>query len=221
VSARENGRKIHEIDGETVHAWPRPSRAAAEGVSPAGKEVRMRRIGRAVLLEPMGEPFDLAAWWAKIDEHGRFPTRGASQAAANAGRRTKILRRRMICLDTDAVIVSINDPGSRVRSRFDRTVRDRVPVNVSSIVLFEPWFGVAKSRQRQYNADTLASFLAGPIAVMNFDADDAREAEIRAKLALAGSPIGPDDLLIAAQARRRGARRSSPRANASFPACRD
>ena len=35
-----------------------------------GKEVRVRRIGRAVLLEPIGEPFDLAAWWAKIDEFG-------------------------------------------------------------------------------------------------------------------------------------------------------
>jgi len=35
-----------------------------------GKEVQVRRVGRGVLLEPMGEPFDLAAWWAKIDEHG-------------------------------------------------------------------------------------------------------------------------------------------------------
>jgi antitoxin VapB len=35
-----------------------------------GKEVSVRRIGRAVLLEPIGEPFDMAAWWAKIDETG-------------------------------------------------------------------------------------------------------------------------------------------------------
>jgi len=35
-----------------------------------GKEVRVRRVGRGVLLEPLDEPFDLAAWWAKIDEHG-------------------------------------------------------------------------------------------------------------------------------------------------------
>ncbi len=35
-----------------------------------GKEVRVRRVGRAVLLEPLSEPFDLAAWWAKLDEHG-------------------------------------------------------------------------------------------------------------------------------------------------------
>ena len=112
----------------------------------------------------------------------------------------------MICLDTNAVIVSINDPASRVRAKFDRTIHDGVPVSVSSIVLFELWFGIAKSWHRQYNTDTLASFLAGPIAVMNFDVDDAREAgEIRAALAKAGTPIGPYDILIAAQARRRGA----------------
>jgi len=35
-----------------------------------GKEVRVRRIGRGVLLEPLDEPFDMRAWWAKIDEHG-------------------------------------------------------------------------------------------------------------------------------------------------------
>ena len=112
----------------------------------------------------------------------------------------------MMCLDTNAVIVSINDPASRVRARFARTIHDGVPVSVSSIVLFELWFGIAKSRHRQYNADTLADFLAGPIAIMNFDVDDAREAgEIRAALSKVGMPIGPYDILIAAQARRRGA----------------
>jgi len=35
-----------------------------------GKEVRVGRFGRGVLLDPMGEPFDLAAWWAKIDDYG-------------------------------------------------------------------------------------------------------------------------------------------------------
>jgi tRNA(fMet)-specific endonuclease VapC len=49
-------------------------------------------------------------------------------------------------------------------------------------------------------------FLAGPIRVLNFDAEDARESgDIRAALARAGTPIGPYDVLIAAQARRRGA----------------
>jgi antitoxin VapB len=34
-----------------------------------GREVRVRRIGRAVLLEPIDAEFDLAAWFAKIDEY--------------------------------------------------------------------------------------------------------------------------------------------------------
>jgi len=38
-----------------------------------GKEVRVRRIGRAVLLEPLNEPFDVASWWAKIDRHKDVP----------------------------------------------------------------------------------------------------------------------------------------------------
>lgn len=81
-----------------------------------------------------------------------------------------------------------------------------MPLAVSSIVLFELWYGIAKSRHRQYNIETLTGFLAGPIQVLSFDADDAREAgDIRAALARTGTPIGPYDILIAAQARRRGA----------------
>jgi antitoxin VapB len=38
-----------------------------------GKEVHVRRIGGAVLLEPLGEPFDLDAWWAKIDAYRDVP----------------------------------------------------------------------------------------------------------------------------------------------------
>ena len=38
-----------------------------------GKEVRVRRIGRSVLLEPIDQPFDLAGWWAKIDEYRDTP----------------------------------------------------------------------------------------------------------------------------------------------------
>jgi antitoxin VapB len=34
-----------------------------------GTQVRVRRIGRGVLLEPMETPFDVKAWFAKIDEY--------------------------------------------------------------------------------------------------------------------------------------------------------
>jgi antitoxin VapB len=34
-----------------------------------GTEVRVRRLGRGVLLEPLDAPLSAAAWFAKIDEY--------------------------------------------------------------------------------------------------------------------------------------------------------
>jgi antitoxin VapB len=34
-----------------------------------GTQVRVRRIGRGVLLEPIETPYDVKAWFAKIDEY--------------------------------------------------------------------------------------------------------------------------------------------------------
>lgn len=112
----------------------------------------------------------------------------------------------MICLDTNAIIVSLNDPNSVVRARINQARDNGVPIAVPAIVMFELWFGAAKSRYRERNVQRLVDFLTGPLHVLSFDADDAREAgDIRAVLAKAGRPIGPYDILIAAQARRRGA----------------
>ena len=38
-----------------------------------GKEVRVRRIGQSVLLEPIGESFNVDAWWSKLDEYRDVP----------------------------------------------------------------------------------------------------------------------------------------------------
>jgi tRNA(fMet)-specific endonuclease VapC len=112
----------------------------------------------------------------------------------------------VLCLDTNAIIISINDKTSRVRARFDQTLRSGVPVSISSIVLFELWYGAAKGSRRQHNATTITNLLTAPIAVLSFEPGDAEEAgDIRAALERAGTPIGPYDVLIAAQARRRGA----------------
>jgi tRNA(fMet)-specific endonuclease VapC len=112
----------------------------------------------------------------------------------------------MISLDTNAVIMTINNPRSRVRARLDEALHGGIQVTVSSIVLFELWYGIAKSRRQQHNTEAIANFLAGPIQLINFEPDDAQEAgDIRAALERAGTPIGPYDILIAAQARRRGA----------------
>jgi antitoxin VapB len=38
-----------------------------------GKEARVRRVGRSIVLEPIGEPFDMAAWWARLDQYRDIP----------------------------------------------------------------------------------------------------------------------------------------------------
>ena len=112
----------------------------------------------------------------------------------------------MICLDTNAIIVALNNPASPVRARINQAQDNGIRLTVSTIVLFELWYGAAKSSHRQRNFERLIVFFTAPIERLQFDADDAREAgEIRAALARIGKPIGPYDILIAAQARRRGA----------------
>lgn len=79
-------------------------------------------------------------------------------------------------------------------------------VATSSIVLFELWYGVAKSKQAKLNADRLATFLGGPIDILHFTVEDADHAgRVRADLELAGKPIGAYDVLIAGHALRLGA----------------
>ena len=112
----------------------------------------------------------------------------------------------MICLDTNAVIVALNDRASMLRSRIDAAVAAGEPLGLPAIVLYELRYGAAKSANPARNARRIDDFLAGPLPVLPFGADDAREAgEIRAMLEAAGTPIGPYDVLIAAQARRRKA----------------
>jgi tRNA(fMet)-specific endonuclease VapC len=112
----------------------------------------------------------------------------------------------MICLDTNAVIAALNDASAAVRTRIDAAVAAGATVAMPAIVLFELRYGAAHSARPEYNARRVDDFLAGPCTILPFDADDAREAgEIRAALRKAGTPIGPYDVLIAAQARRRGA----------------
>jgi len=79
-------------------------------------------------------------------------------------------------------------------------------IAVSSIVLYELWYGVARSQRSRENAERLQIFLSGNIDVVSFDGEDAVAAgDLRAALETAGKPIGPYDLLIAAQALRSGA----------------
>ena len=77
-------------------------------------------------------------------------------------------------------------------------------VLVSSIVVYELRYGAERSSRPDQARALLERYLSGPIESVEFDHDDAAEAgRLRAELARVGSPVGPYDVLIAAQARRR------------------
>jgi tRNA(fMet)-specific endonuclease VapC len=113
----------------------------------------------------------------------------------------------MSCLlDTNAVIALLKNEPAIFRKRLRRAVSKNTEIAVSSIVLYELWYGVARSARRRENAERLRVFLSGGIAVSPFSEEDALIAgELRATLEAAGTPIGPYDVLIAAQALRGGA----------------
>ena len=112
----------------------------------------------------------------------------------------------MICLDTNAVIAAINKRKPNIRRRLEAAIATGEPVGLSTIVLFELRYGIAKSARPQENAAILAAFLALDVTPLPFEPEDAEEAgDIRAELEREGTPIGPYDVLIAAQARRRSA----------------
>jgi len=109
-------------------------------------------------------------------------------------------------LDTKACIALINGTESSVRRRFRRAVGKNDILLLSSIVAFELWYGVNKSQRKENNTQRLEAFFAGPLEWAEFAEDDAREAgAVRAELEAAGKPIGAYDVLLAGQARQRGA----------------
>jgi tRNA(fMet)-specific endonuclease VapC len=109
-------------------------------------------------------------------------------------------------LDTNACIALINGRELNVRRRLQRAVRRDSIMLLSSIVAFELWYGVAKSQRKESNTQRLEAFFAGPLEWTLFDEDDARAAgAVRAELEDIGKPIGAYDVLLAGQARRRGA----------------
>ena len=112
----------------------------------------------------------------------------------------------MICLDTNVVIAAMNLRLPEVRRRLVAALGDGATVGVPSIVLYELWYGARKSDRFEVNAQALTTFLTLDVMPWPFESEDASEAgDIRAALERAGTPVGPYDILIAAQARRRGA----------------
>jgi tRNA(fMet)-specific endonuclease VapC len=108
-------------------------------------------------------------------------------------------------LDTNACIALINGDPATVRTRMQKAAAAGAHILVSSIALFELWYGVAKSKKQDFNRQRLEAFLAGPILMLPFEDDDSRVAgSIRATLESVGKPIGAYDLLMAGQALRHG-----------------
>ena len=104
-------------------------------------------------------------------------------------------------LDTNACIALINGKPLAVRTKFQKATDAGAQVLVSSVALFELWYGVAKSSRREFNKKRLEVFLAGPVHPLPFEDVDAELAgAIRADLERVGKPIGAYDLLIAGQA---------------------
>lgn len=106
-------------------------------------------------------------------------------------------------LDTNACIALINGEPPTVRVRMQRASATGAHILVSSIALFELWYGVAKSTKQDFNRKRIEAFLSGPILVLAFDEADSRVAgSIRAILEASGKPIGAYDVLMAGQALR-------------------
>jgi tRNA(fMet)-specific endonuclease VapC len=108
-------------------------------------------------------------------------------------------------LHTNAVVALLRNrpPGVRERFRAAGVAGDHLAV--SSVVLFELWYGVEKSTYVPENTERLRVFLSGDMDVLAFDDEDAKSAgRIRAALEKSGTTIAPYDLLIAGQALARG-----------------
>ncbi len=102
-------------------------------------------------------------------------------------------------LDTNICIYIINRRPPAVKEKLHEVGLDAVAI--SGITVTELFYGVSKSARPLENTRTLRDFL-NFLAVMPFGIAEAEEAgKIRVSLEASGKPIGPYDLLMAAQAK--------------------
>lgn len=100
-------------------------------------------------------------------------------------------------LDTDTCIYALKQKASVMRHLLARSPED---IAVSVITEGELRTGAAKSSSPARTLQLLENFLR-PLTILEFTSEDAASyAQVRAKLERAGTPIGPLDTLIAAQA---------------------
>src|SRR5258707_14129525 len=103
-------------------------------------------------------------------------------------------------LDANSCIALNKGEPASVRARFDKAVHAGARVWVSTVVLYELWYGVAKSARPKETGEDLATFLAGPVGVLGFEEEDAREAGGgTAFMEGIGKTNGASDILISGQ----------------------
>ena len=103
-------------------------------------------------------------------------------------------------LDTNAVIAILKSATSPIAAQIRR--HDPREIVLSSIVTHELYFGAFKSQFPETNLKRLDALR---FEVLAFDKEDSIAAgKVRAELQVAGTPIGPFDVLIAGQALCRG-----------------
>jgi tRNA(fMet)-specific endonuclease VapC len=105
-------------------------------------------------------------------------------------------------LDTNICIYLIRKSPPAVLKQ----VQSRQPgeIAISTITLAELEYGIARSSYPDRNRVALMEFVL-PFAILDFDQRASAEyGPIRSQLEVKGKPIGPMDLLLAAQAKSRG-----------------
>ena len=105
-------------------------------------------------------------------------------------------------LDTNIVIYVIKHKPESVLQKFQRL--EPSDFCISSITLAEIEYGISKSSRPDRNRFAFDMFISG-IDILSFDDAAASEyGPIRAGLERKGTPIGPNDMLIAAHAKSLG-----------------
>jgi tRNA(fMet)-specific endonuclease VapC len=96
-------------------------------------------------------------------------------------------------LDSNICIAIMNQVAPRTaRAAMNLAIGSGDALLISTVVVYELWFGVAKSRDTKSNSNKVVEFLTEPFQILDFDSEDASKAgEIRAELARRGTPIGP------------------------------
>jgi len=99
-------------------------------------------------------------------------------------------------LDTNICIYFLKGVHPQIRTRLLNLGPE--DVKIPSIVMAELFYGAAKSERKQENRDRISQFLE-PLEIVPFDEASALcYADIRSQTERKGTPVGPNDLVIAA-----------------------